>query len=83
LEEGTEKNGKSSWKFNSSLLRDASYVKEIQEVITAVADEYAALPYSRENLSKIGKTEIQFVIGHSINEDNIKNNILCSYEETS
>ena len=41
-------------------------MEEINAVIKAVVEEYAALPYIREKLSKIPKCDIQFVISDQL-----------------
>ena len=62
LEQGNESKRRLLWKFNSSLLRDEKYVGEIHEVINSVIEEYAATPYSPEDIIKIPKSEVQFVV---------------------
>ena len=59
---GKESKNKLLWKFNNSLLKDKLFAEEINDVIKAVVEEYAALPYIREQLSKIPKCDTQFVI---------------------
>ena len=54
------------WKFNNSLLKDKTSVNEINGVIKTVIEEYAALPYSREQLTLIPKLSIQFVISDQL-----------------
>ena len=63
---GKESKNKLLWKFNNSLLKDKLFAEEINDVIKAVAEEYAALPYIREQLSKIPKRDIQFVISDQL-----------------
>ena len=63
---GKESKNKLLWKFNNSLLKDKLFAEEINDVIKAVAEEYAALPYIREQLSKIPKCDIQFVISDQL-----------------
>ena len=48
------------------LLTDKLFAEEINDVIKAVVEEYAALPYIREQLSKIPKCDIQFVISDQL-----------------
>ena len=43
-------------------MKDKIFAEEINDVIKAVVEEYAALPYIREQLSKIPKCDVQFVI---------------------
>ena len=62
LEEGSNVKRRLLWKFNCSLLRDEKYVSEIHDVIGSVIEEYAAFPYSREHLSTVPKSELQFVV---------------------
>ena len=45
-----ETRNKLSWTFNNSLLKDILVAKEINDVTGTVTEEYAALPYSREQL---------------------------------
>ena len=59
---GKESKNKLLRKFNNSLLKDKLFAEEINDVIEAVVEEYAALLYIREQLSKIPKCDIQFVI---------------------
>jgi len=53
-------------KFNNSLLKDKLFANEINDVIRTVIEEYAALPYSREQLPFIPKCDIQFVISDQL-----------------
>ena len=62
LKFGHSANRKTFWKFNSSLLKDKKYLDEVNAEIDQVIDEYAALPYARENLSKIPKSELSLTI---------------------
>ena len=59
---GKETKSNLLWKFNNSLLKDKSFVDEINSVIKCVIEEYAALPYTREQLPFVPKCDIQFVI---------------------
>ena len=63
---GKETKNKLLWKFNSSLLKDKLYADEINTVIKTVVEEYAALPYSREQLPNIQKCDLQFVISDQL-----------------
>ena len=63
---GKESKNKLLWKFNNSLLKDKLFAEEINDVIKAVVEEYAALPNIREQLSKITKCDIQFVISDQL-----------------
>lgn len=44
---------KTFWKFNSSLLKNTHYIKEIKEVIINVKKQYACTPYNLDNISSI------------------------------
>ena len=55
-------NCKTFWKFNNSLLRNSQYSNEVKQVILDVKREYAAIPYSRENIDKIDDELLQTVI---------------------
>ena len=57
---------KQLWKLNSSLLTEKQYVNEINVVIQSVTEEYAALPYKRENIPKVPKSEIQLTISDQL-----------------
>ena len=61
-----ETRNKLLWKFNNSLLKDKLFANEINYVIRTVIEEYAALPYSREQLPFIPKCGIQFVISDQL-----------------
>ena len=61
-----ETRNKLLWKFNNSLLKDKLFANEINDVIRTVIEEYAALPYSREQLPFIQKCDIQFVISDQL-----------------
>ena len=63
---GKESKRKLLWKFNNSLLKDKLFAEEINDVIKAVVEEYAALPYIREQLSQIPKCDTQFVISDQL-----------------
>ena len=54
------------WKLNSSLLKEKKYVDEINQLISDVVSEYAALPYSRENINEIPLSEVQLVVSEEI-----------------
>ena len=43
-------------------MKNKLFAEKINDAIKAVVEEYAALPYIREQLSKIPKCDIQFVI---------------------
>ena len=63
---GKESKDKLLWKFNNSLLKDKLFAEEINDVIKAVTEEYAALPYIREQLFRSPKCDIQFVISDQL-----------------
>ena len=62
LKFGERSRCQSFWKFNTSLLRDKSYLDEINEEIRKVKDEYVVTPYARENLENIPLNELQLTI---------------------
>ena len=43
-------------------MKNKLFAEEINDAIKAVVEEYAALPYIREQLSKVLKCDIQFFI---------------------
>ena len=47
-------------------MKDKLFAEEINDVIKAVVEEYAALPRIREQLSNIPKCDIQFVISDQL-----------------
>ena len=49
----------STWKMNASLLKDTTYVDQINKLIDDVICEYALSPYQREKIASIPKHEIQ------------------------
>ena len=57
---------KTYWKFNSSLLKDSEFVQEVNDTIEKVIQQYAALPYDRNNLSKTSSEDIQFTISDQL-----------------
>ena len=63
---GKESKNKLLWKFNNSSLKDKLFAEEINDVIKAVVEEHAALPYIREQRSKIPKCDVQFVISDQL-----------------
>ena len=62
--ENTKRN--TFWKFNSSLLRDYTYVKQINDIIESTIEQYAASPYDRNNLKNIETEEISFTISDQL-----------------
>ena len=62
LEFDKECKTKSFWKFNSSLLSDQKYLKEINNEIEEVKSEYSATPYDRQQLLRLPCSEIQLTI---------------------
>ena len=63
---GKESRSRLLWKFNNSLLKNTLFVKEINEVIKNVTEEYAAFPYTREQIPDIPKCNIQFVFSDQL-----------------
>ena len=61
-----EKKKKTYWKFNSSFLKDSEFVQEVNDTIEKVIQQYAALPYHRNNLSKTSSKDIQFTISDQL-----------------
>ena len=57
---------KTYWKFNSSLLKDNEFVQEVNDTIEKLIQQYAALPYDRDNLSKTSSKDIQFTISDQL-----------------
>ena len=47
-------------------MKDKLFAEEINDVIKAVVEEYAVLTYIREQLSKIPKCDILFVISDQL-----------------
>ena len=54
--------GKTFWKFNSSLLKNINYVKEIKDTILKVKTQYAATPYNLNNINTIENENFQTII---------------------
>jgi exonuclease III len=54
------------WKFNSLLLKDKEYVKEINKTISEIKEQYAALVYDRQNIDKIPLDELEFTISDQL-----------------
>ena len=59
-------NKKTYWKFNSSLLKDSEFVQEVNDTIEKAIQQYAALPYDRDNLSKTSSKDIQFAVSDQL-----------------
>jgi exonuclease III len=55
-----------SWKFNSSLLKDHKYVEEINTTITKTKIEYAASPYDPNNINSIPLQDLQLTISDQL-----------------
>lgn len=62
LKFGQSVNRNTFWKFNSSLLKDRKYLEEVNFEIDRIIDEYAAIPYVRENIFKIPKDELSLTV---------------------
>ena len=56
------KRGRTFWKFNSTLLKNINYVKEIKLVILNVKKQYAASPYNLEMLNEINNKHFHTII---------------------
>ena len=63
---GKDSKNKLLWKFYNSLLKDKLFADEINDVIKAVLEEYAALPHMQEQLSNIPKCDIKFVLSDQL-----------------
>ena len=61
-----EEEKKTYWKINSSLLKDSEFVQGVNDTIEKVIQQYAALPYDRDNLSKTSSKDIQFTISDQL-----------------
>ena len=46
----TPHRGRGYWKFNNSLLKDTKYIQVVKDAIGEIVKQYAASPYSRENM---------------------------------
>ena len=58
--------GPGYWKFNNSLLKDATYVDQVKTVIKKVVEKYAARPYLHSNLGDIHAKDIHFIINDQL-----------------
>ena len=54
------------WKFNSSLLKDKEYLKEINEEIKCIKEEYAVSPYARDSVDNIPLADLQLSISDDL-----------------
>lgn len=54
------------WKFNTSLLKDSSYLTEINTLISDIIKEFAVSPYNKENLENIPLSDITFSVSDQI-----------------
>ena len=54
------------WKFNSSLLRDKTYLNEVNEEINKIILEYAVSPYDRDSLLHMPTSDIEFIISEDL-----------------
>ena len=63
---GQETKRNTFWKFNTSLLHDLTYLKEINTLIEEIIEEYAVYPYAREKLKDIPIEDIEFTISDQI-----------------
>ena len=57
---------KTFWKVNNSSLKDYAYVKEINEEIKNVIEEYAVMLYDRNEMHNIPISDIQFTISDQL-----------------
>ena len=62
LKFGQEIKPNNFWKFNSSLLKDQHFVKEINTEIMNIVEEYAIDDYDRTLLSDMSKADIKFKV---------------------
>jgi exonuclease III len=54
------------WKFNSSLLKDKTYVDKINDTINRIKEQYAALVYSRDKIKHIPSNLLVFMISDQL-----------------
>lgn len=66
LKIGNFTHGKGLWKFNNSLLHDSDYIKTINTIIMKIKENYALPVYSRNGISTISDSEIQFTINDQL-----------------
>lgn len=66
LKIGNFTHGKGLWKFNNSLLHDSDYIKTINTIIMQIKENYALPVYSRNGISTISDSEIQFTINDQL-----------------
>ena len=57
-----ETRGRTFWKFNNSLLFHKDFIKEIKDKLSKVKEQYAALPYNRDNLNDIDPAHFVTII---------------------
>lgn len=50
------------WKFNTSLLKDKTFVDEVNQLIDSIVEDCALLPYARDAIKNISKSDIQFTV---------------------
>ena len=62
----TPHRGRGYWKFNNSLLKDTKYIQVVKDAIGEIVKQYAASPYSRENMKNIPGKEVQFNINDQL-----------------
>ena len=48
------------------MLADKQYVNEINELICEITEEYAALPYARDQLSNVQKSDLELTISDQL-----------------
>lgn len=66
LELGNFTHGKGLWKFNNSLLHDPDFIKTINTIIMQIKENYALPVYSRNGISTISDSEIQFTLNDQL-----------------
>jgi len=58
--------GKGSWKFNNSLLKDNKFVKLVKDKISEIKFQYAVSPYNPNHVNICPNREIQFQINDQL-----------------
>lgn len=62
----TETKCRNFWKFNSSLLKDLNFAKEVNITIEEVKKQYAAKVYNPDNIEKIPHEDLQLTISDQL-----------------
>ena len=68
--------GKSSWKFNNSLLKDPEYIQTVKNTINNVKEQYC-VKENNENLNEISNRNIKFNINDQLFFDTMLMEIRC------